>query len=82
MHALRHFYASVLLSPGVSIKELAAYLGHNDPGFTLRTYPDLVPSSFECAPTAVDAGLLPPPAPPPTACRRPDHDLTAADSTG
>lgn len=59
MHALRHFYASVLLSPGVSIKELAAYLGHNDPGFTLRTYPDLVPSSFECAPTAVDAVFSP-----------------------
>jgi hypothetical protein len=24
-------------------KELAAYLGHNDPGFTLRTYTHLVP---------------------------------------
>jgi integrase len=38
MHALRHFYASVLLAQGVSIKELADYLGHTDPGFTLRTY--------------------------------------------
>jgi integrase len=55
MHALRHFYASVLFSQGVSIKELAAYIGHNDPGFTLRTYTHLVPSSFERARTAVDA---------------------------
>lgn len=36
MHALRHLYASVLLAMGVSIKELAEYLGHADPAFTLR----------------------------------------------
>lgn len=45
MHALRHFYASTLLAGGVSIKEVAGYLGHADPGFTLRTYTHLVPSS-------------------------------------
>ena len=39
MHVLRHTYASVLLEDGVSIKALAEYLGHADPGFTLRTYP-------------------------------------------
>jgi integrase len=54
MHALRHFYASVLLAQGVSIKELAEYLGHSDPGFTLRTYTHLVPSSFERARLAID----------------------------
>lgn len=54
MHALRHFYASVLLAQGVSIKELADYLGHADPGFTLRTYTHLVPSSHERARVAVD----------------------------
>ena len=31
MHALRHFYASILLTHGVSIKELAEYLGNSDP---------------------------------------------------
>ncbi len=36
MHALRHFYASVLLDAGESIKALSEYLGHSDPGFTLR----------------------------------------------
>jgi hypothetical protein len=37
-HALRHHYASVLLDGGVSIRALAEYLGHADPGFTLRWY--------------------------------------------
>jgi site-specific recombinase XerD len=37
MHALRQFYASVLLDAGKNIKPLSAYLGHADAGFTLRT---------------------------------------------
>ncbi|KOG19680.1 tyrosine-type recombinase/integrase [Streptomyces viridochromogenes] len=45
MHALRHFYASVLLDAGESVKALSEYLGHYDPGFTLRTYTHLMPSS-------------------------------------
>jgi integrase len=44
MHALRHFYASVLLDAGENIKALSTYLGHTDPGFTLRTYTHLMPS--------------------------------------
>jgi integrase len=47
MHALRHFYASVLLDGGESIKALSEYLGHHDAGFTLRTYTHLMPSSQE-----------------------------------
>src|SRR4051812_8426587 len=58
MHALRHFDASVLLSEGVSVKELADYLGHADPGFTLRTYTHLVPSSYQRARAAID-GVFP-----------------------
>jgi integrase len=54
MHALRHFYASTLLSRAVSIKELAEYLGHADAGFTLRTYTHLVPSSHERARQAIN----------------------------
>lgn len=45
MHALRHFCASMWLANGCSIKEVAEYLGHEDPGFTLRIYTHLVPSS-------------------------------------
>ncbi len=57
MHALRHFYASTLLAGGVSIKEVAEYLGHADPGFTLRTYTHLVPSSHARARQAIDSVL-------------------------
>lgn len=41
MHALRHWYASVLLDAGESIPAVSEYLGHSDPGFTLRTYTHL-----------------------------------------
>ncbi len=54
MHALRQFYASTLLMQGVSIKELAEFLGHSAPGFTLRTYTNLVPSSYERVRLAID----------------------------
>lgn len=60
MHALRHYYASVLLDAGVSIRALADYLGHSDPGFTLRTYTHLMPSSEDQARRVVDAALGPP----------------------
>ncbi|MFJ4781676.1 tyrosine-type recombinase/integrase [Streptomyces sp. NPDC088762] len=64
MHALRHFYASVLLDAGESIRALSQYLGHADPGFTLRTYTHLMPSSEGRTRKAVD-GLFGAP---------PDHD--------
>jgi integrase len=56
-HALRHFYASVLLDAGESIKAVAEYLGHSDPGFTLRTYTHLLPSSAQRMRQAVDRAL-------------------------
>ncbi|GAB3157118.1 hypothetical protein GCM10027290_56860 [Micromonospora sonneratiae] len=54
MHALRHFYASSLLDAGESIKALASYLGHADPGFTLRVYTHLMPASEERTRRAID----------------------------
>ena len=54
MHALRHFYASVLLDAGESVRALAEYLGHADPGFTLRVYTHLMPASEERTKRAVD----------------------------
>lgn len=54
MHALRHYYASVLLDAGESIRALADYLGHSDPGFTLRVYTHLMPASEDRARRAVD----------------------------
>lgn len=57
MHALRHFYASVLIDAGESVKAVAEYLGHTDPGFTLRVYAPLFPSSEERARAALDRVL-------------------------
>jgi len=54
MHVLRHTYASVLLDAGESVNALAAYLGHSDPGFTLRTYTHLLPSSEDRTRQAID----------------------------
>jgi integrase len=56
-HALRHYYASALLDGGESIKALSEYLGHADPGFTLRTYTHLMPSSHERTRRVIDARL-------------------------
>jgi integrase len=57
MHAARHYYASALLEDGVSIRAVAEYLGHNDPGFTLRVYAHLMPSSEGRARAAIDRAL-------------------------
>jgi integrase len=57
MHAPRHHYASVLLENGVSIRAVSEYLGHHDPGFTLRTYAHLMPESKDRARAAIDATL-------------------------
>ena len=56
-HALRHFYASTLLDAGESIKAVSQYLGHADPGFTLRTYTHLMPASDERTRRAADEVL-------------------------
>lgn len=55
MHAMRHFYASVLLDARKSVKAVAEYLGHSDPGLTLRVYAHPMPSSQERTRKAVAA---------------------------
>lgn len=52
-HALGHHFASVL-SDGVDIRALATYLGHTDPGFTLRVYTHLMPNAADRMRAAVD----------------------------
>jgi integrase len=54
MHVLRHTYASVLLDAGESIKALSLYLGHSNPGFTLRVYTHLLPTSEDRTRRAID----------------------------
>ncbi|MEV4285332.1 hypothetical protein AB0K40_07475 [Nonomuraea bangladeshensis] len=48
MHALRHLYA------GVSVKALAEYLGHQDPGYTLRVYTHLIAGTQGRAANVID----------------------------
>jgi integrase len=54
MHALRHFYASALLDAGENIKAVSEYMGHADPGLTLRVYAHLMPDSRQRARRAID----------------------------
>jgi integrase len=61
MHALRHLYASALLDAGETIKALSTYLGHSDPGFTLRIYTHLMPASEDRTRNAIDALFNPVP---------------------
>jgi integrase len=56
-HALRHYFASALLANGVDVRTLAEYLGHDDPGFTLRVYSHLMPSAADRARQAIDAAI-------------------------
>jgi integrase len=59
-HQLRHYYASVMLADGASIRELAEYLGHHDPSFTLRVYGHLQPDSHDRARQIIDARMFRP----------------------
>ncbi|MEE1942528.1 tyrosine-type recombinase/integrase [Streptomyces sp. TRM 70361] len=54
-HALRHFYASEELEAGESVVSLARWLGHSDPGFTLRKYSHFLPRAGARGSAAIDA---------------------------
>ena len=54
-HALRHFYASEELEAGESVVSLARWLGHSDPGFTLRKYSHFLPRAGARGSVAIDA---------------------------
>lgn len=56
-HALRHYFASVLLDGGENIKALSKYLGHASAAFTLKTYTHLMPASEDRTKTAVDNAI-------------------------
>ena len=53
-HALRHFFASTAPARGRD-RAVSEYLGHADPGFTLRTYTHLMEGSSERTKRAIDA---------------------------
>jgi integrase len=55
LHVLRHTAASAWLAEGVDINTVAEWLGHADPGFTLRTYVHLMPNAADRGRRAMDA---------------------------
>ncbi|WAL64467.1 site-specific integrase [Amycolatopsis cynarae] len=63
MHALRHYYASVLLDAGENIKAVSEYLGHHSATVTLNYYAHLLPTSETRTRAAIDAVLGVPGAP-------------------
>jgi integrase len=56
-HALRHFYASLLIRHGESVKTVQARLGHASAAETLDTYSHLWPDSDDRTRAAVDSVL-------------------------
>lgn len=58
-HALRHTFASTLLSRGVSVKAVADWLGHASPMITLAIYAHLMPADAEVARSVLDSALAP-----------------------
>lgn len=64
-HALRHSFASALLGGGCDIRAVSEYLGHDNPGFTLRVYvhllqdaPDRMRSAIDRAFSGPDVGRM------------------------
>jgi Phage integrase family len=62
-HTFRHTCASLLFAGGKDVKVVQEWLGHSDPGFTLRTYVHLMDEGLgtadfldaQVAPTAAEA---------------------------
>ena len=67
-HAIRHYYASLLIRHGESVKVVQSRLGHASAKETLDTYGHLWPDSDDRTRQAVDLVLSRPPA----ACTRPE----------
>jgi integrase len=54
-HDLRHHHASLLIASGLSVRAVAARLGHADPSDTLRIYSHLWPTDEDRAVDAIEA---------------------------
>ena len=57
MHALRHYYASLLIRYGESVKTVQVRLGHASAAETLDTYSHLWPDSDDRTRAAIDSVL-------------------------
>ncbi|MEU8264947.1 site-specific integrase [Micromonospora sp. NPDC048999] len=57
MHALRHYFATLLINAGASVTTVQLALGHANPTITLNRYLGLWPESNEQVRTLVDSAL-------------------------
>lgn len=62
-HALRHYFATVLIHGGASVKTVQLALGHTTPTITLNTYVGHWPDAVETTRTLIDSALRRPTAP-------------------
>lgn len=56
-HSLRHYFASLLIFAGASVKTVQTALGHSTPTITLNTYVGLWPEQVDRTRSLVDAAL-------------------------
>jgi integrase len=57
IHGLRHYYATVLIHAGASVKTVQLALGHSNPTITLNTYVHEWPDVLDRTRALVDAAL-------------------------
>ena len=57
LHSLRHYYASLLIRHGESVKVVQARLGHSSAQETLDTYSHMWPDSEDLTQAAIDEVL-------------------------
>ena len=71
-HTFRHTCASMLFAGGVNLRQVADWLGHTDPAFTLRTYVSLMDEGLGEAEFLDAAVVLPAERPAASDGRQPD----------
>lgn len=57
LHCLRHYYATLLIHNGASVKTVQLALGHSTPMVTLKTYVGEWPEAHEKTRALVDSAL-------------------------
>lgn len=55
IHDLRHTFAVELLRAGMDVETVSKWLGHYDPGFTLRVYANMTPGMRRAATDTLQA---------------------------
>lgn len=57
LHGLRHYFATLLIHNGASVKTVQLALGHSSPMITLNTYAHEWPDALDRTRTLVDTAL-------------------------